>query len=53
MDYCGVYLLRPGGEVVLLTKDFTRPNGIGLSPDEKTLYVAQSDSASRFGDHIQ
>ncbi len=21
----------------------TRPNGIGLSPDEKTLYVAQSD----------
>ena len=46
MDYCGVYLLRPGGEVVLLTKDFTRPNGIGLSPDEKTLYVAQSDSAA-------
>ncbi len=45
MDYCGVYLLRPDGEVVLLTKDFTRPNGIGLSPDEKTLYVAQSDSA--------
>ena len=46
MDYCGVYLLRPGGEVVLLTKDFTRPNGIGLSPDEKTLYVAQSDSTA-------
>ena len=46
MDYCGVYLLRPGGEVVLLTKDFTRPNGIGLSPDEKMLYVAQSDSAA-------
>lgn len=44
MDYCGVYLLRPDGEVVLLTKEFTRPNGITLSPDEKTLYVAQSDS---------
>ncbi|MBC9867940.1 MAG: SMP-30/gluconolactonase/LRE family protein [Opitutae bacterium] len=42
MDYCGVYLLRPSGEVVLLTKDIERPNGIGLSPDEKTLYVAQS-----------
>jgi gluconolactonase len=26
-----------------LTKDLTRPNGIALSPDEKTLYVAQSD----------
>ncbi len=46
MDYCGVYLLRPDGEVVLLTKEFTRPNGIGLSPDGKTLYVAQSDSAA-------
>jgi len=42
MDYCGVYLLRPSGEVVLLTKSIDRPNGIGLSPDEKTLYVAQS-----------
>lgn len=44
LDYCGVYLRRADGEVVLLTKDFTRPNGIALSPDEKTLYVAQSDS---------
>ena len=42
LDYCGVYLLRPSGEVVLLTRDIERPNGIGLSPDEKTLYVAQS-----------
>ncbi len=44
LDFCGVYLRRADGEVVLLTKDFTRPNGIALSPDEKTLYVAQSDS---------
>ena len=29
----------------MLTKEFTRPNGIALSPDEKTLYVAQSDRA--------
>ncbi|WP_200355792.1 SMP-30/gluconolactonase/LRE family protein [Pelagicoccus mobilis] len=43
MDFCGVYLLRPSGEVVLLTKEFSRPNGIGLSPDGETLYVAQSD----------
>lgn len=42
MDYCGVYLLRPSGEVELLTKSVERPNGIGLSPDGKTLYVAQS-----------
>lgn len=39
----GVYLARKGGEVVLLTSEMTFPNGIALSPDEKTLYVAQSD----------
>ena len=33
----------PKGELTLLTKEMTRPNGIGLSPDEKTLYVANSD----------
>jgi gluconolactonase len=29
--------------VQLLVSDQTRPNGIGLSPDERTLYVANSD----------
>ena len=43
IDWNGVYRLTPAGVVTLLTKEFTRPNGIGLSPDEKTLYVAQSD----------
>lgn len=33
----------PGRRLKLLTKEMTRPNGIALSPDEKTLYVAQSD----------
>lgn len=46
LDFNGVYLLRKSGELVLLTKEFTFPNGIALSPDEKTLYVAQSDPAS-------
>ena len=26
-----------------IVKDLTRPNGIALSPDEKTLYIANSD----------
>ena len=39
----GVYRLTPEGKVTLLTKEMTFPNGIALSPDEKTLYVAQSD----------
>ncbi|MCA9045718.1 MAG: SMP-30/gluconolactonase/LRE family protein, partial [Planctomycetaceae bacterium] len=43
LDFCGVYRLSTSGEVTLLTKEMTRPNGIGFSPDGKTLYVAQSD----------
>ncbi len=43
IQWHGVYRLATDGSVTLLTKEFTRPNGIGLSPDEKTLYVAQSD----------
>jgi len=45
MDYCGVYLRKKGGDIILLTKEMTRPNGIALAPDEKTLYVANSDPA--------
>ena len=35
--------LSTDGKVTLLTDKMTRPNGIAFSPDEKTLYVAQSD----------
>jgi len=45
-DFCGVYRLQPDGTVTLLTDKMTRPNGIAFSPDEKTLYVAQSDGAA-------
>jgi gluconolactonase len=39
-----VYRITKGTrEVTLLTTELERPNGIGFSPDEKTLYVAQSD----------
>ncbi|MSQ94406.1 MAG: SMP-30/gluconolactonase/LRE family protein [Gemmataceae bacterium] len=43
LDYCGVYLRKKDGKLILLTKEMSRPNGIALSPDEKTLYVANSD----------
>jgi len=43
LDFQGIYRLKPGGELTLLTKEMSRPNGIGLSPDEKTLYIANSD----------
>lgn len=43
LDFSGVYRLGYDGKLSVLTKEMTRPNGIALSPDEKTLYVAQSD----------
>jgi gluconolactonase len=43
IDFQGVYRVTPEGEVTLLTDELTRPNGLALSPDEKTLYVANSD----------
>jgi gluconolactonase len=44
LAFQGVYRLPKGTNTpVLLTKDVTRPNGIGFSPDEKKLYVASSD----------
>ena len=39
----GVYRLDPDGTVTLIVSDLTFPNGVNLSPDERTLYVANSD----------
>jgi gluconolactonase len=39
----GVYRIDPTGEVTLVANDLVRPNGLAFSPDEKILYVAQSD----------
>jgi gluconolactonase len=43
LDFQGVYALSPKGELTLLDKTLVYPNGIALSPDEKTLYVAASN----------
>ena len=47
LDFNGVFRLRPDGELELLVNDMSRPNGIALSPDGATLYVANSDSSRR------
>jgi gluconolactonase len=39
----GVFLRRTSGEIAKIISKIVTPNGIGLSPDEQTLYVAQSD----------
>lgn len=43
LDFQGVFRLSKDGTVTLLTKELSRPNGIAFAPDEKTLYVANSD----------
>ena len=43
LPFNGVYRLTPSGQLFLLTRDLTFPNGIAFSPDEKTLYVSVSD----------
>jgi gluconolactonase len=43
LDFYGVYHISPKGELELIAKPNGRPNGIGLSPDGKILYVANSD----------
>jgi gluconolactonase len=43
LGFHGVYRLDPDGAVTLLERDISHPNGIALSPDERRLYVANSD----------
>jgi gluconolactonase len=43
LDFSGVYALPPDGELTLLAKDFVKPNGLAFSPDERTLYVADTE----------
>jgi gluconolactonase len=42
LEFNGVFHLTPKGELSLVTTELDRPNGIALSPDEQTLYVANS-----------
>ena len=41
-DIKGIYRIYPGGNVQLLDYSFKLPNGICFSPDEKKLYVNES-----------
>jgi gluconolactonase len=43
LPFNGVYRIDPNGAVTLIESAITFPNGILLSPDERTLYVANSD----------
>jgi gluconolactonase len=42
-DTQGIYYLPPGGSVSKIIDEVPRPNGLVLSPDERTLYVHNKD----------
>jgi gluconolactonase len=46
LPFNGVFKLT-SGRLDLIIDDMTRPNGLAFSPDEKTLYVANSDENHR------
>jgi gluconolactonase len=39
----GVYRLSPDGELSQVAADFARPNGLAFSPDERKLYIDDSE----------
>lgn len=47
LKFNGVFLYKDGS-LKAIVKDLNLPNGIALSPDEKTLYVSNSDEKKRF-----
>jgi gluconolactonase len=46
LDFYGVFHITPKGELDVVAKWKTRPNGITLSPNGRTLYVSDSDDRS-------
>jgi gluconolactonase len=43
IPFQGVYRLEAGGNLKLLTKDLTQPNGLAFSPDGRRFYVDDSE----------
>ena len=43
IKFNGVYRMGKDGKVTAIEMELYRPNGVALSPDERTLYVTQSE----------
>ncbi len=48
IPFQGIYKVKKTGETVLLTDSVTRPNGIAITPDQKTMIIANSDPAKPY-----
>jgi len=48
-DHGGLYYARPdGSKITEIAYPIVTPNGVGLSPDEKTVYVADTETSRLF-----
>ena len=47
INFTGVYKCSVDGRVTLLTDKLTAPNGIGFSPDESKIYIANSGQGDK------
>jgi len=46
LSFQGIYRILPDGKTLeLLTKELLRPNGLAFSPDEKVLYVSDTEGS--------
>ncbi len=43
LDHESVFIINPDGAVRIATKECKKPNGIVISPDGKTIYIAEND----------
>jgi gluconolactonase len=46
LEHRAVYRIERGGSVIEITHDVEKPNGIALSPDEKTLYLVDHNNGT-------
>lgn len=50
LDYFAIFRVNQDGTVIEITREVAKPNGVALSPDEKTLYAADLDNGSEHVD---
>lgn len=54
LDHMSVYLWKPEtGVVTRVTSDITKPNGVAVSPDGQTLYVAETNNGKPLLGHSE
>ena len=47
IPFQGIFLVKPGGKALLFNDKVSYPNGIALSPDDKILYISNSDNDNK------